>query len=126
MSKKIEEKARTFAELPYSIKISKDKTVDGGDVFIASHPELVGCMAQGDTVEEAVETLKEVTCEYIESLLEDRLPIPVPSSRLTTTVYIRTTISETVRGNKPFIDILSDVVQPSTREDISTVECLSC
>jgi hypothetical protein len=83
-------------------------------------------MAQGETVEEAVKSLKEVTYEYILSLLEDHVPIPVPSSKLTTTKYAHLTIQGTIRGNKPFIDILSNVAQPSVREDISTVECVSC
>lgn len=89
-----------FEELPYTLKISKDKTVDGKDVFLAIHPELIGCMAQGITVEEAVGNLKEVTYEYILSLLEDRVPIPVPSSKLTTTTYI-TTVRGEIKGNKP-------------------------
>ena len=85
------------------------------------HPELPGCMAQGETVEEAIENLKEVTLEYILSLLEDRLPIPIPSGRLTktTTSY---SISNTVTGSKSFLDALSEAVQPCTRQEISTVE----
>ncbi len=126
MNRKLDEKARTIAEWPYTIKISKDKTVDGGEVFLASHPELIGCMAQGETVEEAVQNLKEVTYEYALSLLEDRMPIPVPSSRLTIIRSAHATIVRTITANKPFTDILSDVVQPSTRQDISTVDCVSC
>jgi predicted RNase H-like HicB family nuclease len=126
MNKKLDERARTVAEWPYTLKISKDKTVDGKDVFLASHPELIGCMAQGEKVEEAVENLKEVTYEYILSLLEDHVPVPVPMSKLTITKYAHSTIAETVTGNKPFLDILSDAVKPSIREDISTVECVFC
>jgi len=123
---KLVERARTVAEWPYTTKISKDKTVDGGQVFLASHPELIGCMAQGETVEEAVKNLKEVTYEYVLSLLEDHVPIPLPSSRLTITRSAHSTIERTITANRPFIDILSDVVQPSSRQDISTVDCVSC
>jgi predicted RNase H-like HicB family nuclease len=126
MSRNLNERARMFTELPYTVKISKDKTVDGKDVFLASHPELIGCMAQGITVEEAVGNLKEVTYEYILSLLEDKVPVPVPPSKLTTTTYGHLTIQKEIKGNKPFIGILSEVVQPSVRQDISTVECVSC
>lgn len=126
MDRKLDERLRTIMEWPYAVKISRDKTVDGKEVFLASHPELIGCMAQGETVEDAVKSLKEVTYEYILSLLEDHVPIPMPSSRLTRTRAAHSTIVGTITGNKPFGDILSDVVQPSTREDISTVECVSC
>jgi predicted RNase H-like HicB family nuclease len=126
MNKILEKRARTVAEWPYTLKISKDRTVDGKEVYLASHPELIGCMAQGETVKGAVESLEEVTYEYILSLLEDHVPIPVPLSKLITTKYAHLTIQGTVKGNKPFIDILADVAQPSVREDISTVECVSC
>ena len=126
MNRKLDERARAVAEWPYTLKISKDKTVDGKDVFLATHPELIGCMAQGETVQEAVGNLKEVTCEYILSLLEDQVPIPVPSSKLTITSYAHSTIESTIMGNKPFLDVLSDVVQPSARNDVSTVECVFC
>lgn len=124
MNKKLEERAKTVAEWPYTLRISKDKTVDGKDVFLASHPELIGCMAQGETVEEAVKNLKEVTYEYILSLLEDHVPIPIPSSRQTTTGA--RTIHAEVQGHRPFLDIMSDVVQPSVRTVVSTVDCVSC
>ena len=124
MNRSLDERAKTVVGWPYTMKISKDKTVDGRDIFLASHPELIGCMAQGDTVEEAVKSLKEVTYEYILSLLEDHVPIPLPSSRLTTTGA--RTIHGEVQGHRPFLDILSDVVQPSVRTDISTVDCVSC
>lgn len=126
MNRSLEKQAKEFAELPYIVKISKDKTIDGGSVFLASHPELIGCMAQGVTVEEAVESLREVTYEYILSILEDKMPVPVPQSKTMTSVEKPLVIEETVMGNKPFIDILSDSIQPSTREDVSTVECVSC
>lgn len=126
MNGKLDKRARTVTDWPYAVKVSKDKTVDGKEVFLASHPELIGCMAQGETLEEAVKSLKEVTYEYILSLLEDHVPIPLPSSRLTITRSAHSTIVRTITGNKPFVDILSDVAQPSTRQDISTVECVSC
>ena len=126
MNKKLDEQAKLLAELPYTLKIAKDMTVDGQYVFLASHPELIGCMAQGAKVEEAVESLKEVTYEYILSLLEDKLSVPMPLSRQTMTGYARATIKGEVKGNKPFGDILVDIIQPTTREDISTAECVFC
>jgi predicted RNase H-like HicB family nuclease len=126
MNKKLDEQAKLLAELPYTLKIARDITVDGKNVFLTSHPELIGCMAQGDEVDKAVDNLREVTYEYILSLLEDKLPVPMPLSRQSTTGYARATITGEVKGNKPFGDILVDVIQPTTREDISTAECVSC
>lgn len=121
MNRSLQDRAEIAAAWPYTIRISKDETIDGQIVYLAMHPELPGCMAQGETVEEAIENLKEVTFEYILSLLEDRLPIPIPSGRLTktTTSY---SISNTVTGSKSFLDALSEAVQPCTRQEISTVE----
>jgi predicted RNase H-like HicB family nuclease len=119
----LQNRAKTTAAWPYTVRISKDETVDGQIVFLATHPELPGCMAQGKDVEEAMANLKEVTFEYILSLLEDRIPIPMPSGRTkTTTSY---SISNTTIGNKSFLDILSEAVQPCTREELSTVELVN-
>ena len=125
MNKNAQEKAKTVAAWPYTVKISKDETTDGRSVFLATHPELVGCMAQGATIEEATGSLKEVTYEYVLSLIEDRLPIPVPSARVTRTTQAIVSKTYTVVGNQPFPDVLSKVVQPRSRQDISTVELVT-
>jgi len=123
MKKGINERARLLVELPYAVKIAHDKTVDGGEAFLASHPELTGCMAQGSTVEEAVKALKEVTFEYIVSLLEDNIPVPLPSSNMTATGSC--TIYADVQGNNSFKDISGDTGQPFIKGGISTAECVS-
>ncbi len=59
----------------YSIFIKYDP-VD--KIYVASVPELPGCMAHGDTKEQAlkeIETAKEL---WIETALEDGQPIPEP------------------------------------------------
>jgi predicted RNase H-like HicB family nuclease len=71
MNRNLETMAKTAASWPYAVRISQDETTDGKTIYVAAHPELVGCIAQGTTVEEATENLKEVTYEYILSLLED-------------------------------------------------------
>ena len=48
---------------------------DGG--YNASYPALPGCHSQGDTIEEALENIKEAIGCYLESLEKDRLPISV-------------------------------------------------
>jgi len=122
MNRNLQDRAEIAAAWPYTVRISKDETTDGQTVILASHPELVGCMAQGTTIEEATENLKEVTLEYILSLMEDKLPIPLPSARLTKTAQAQPTIRNTVSGGKSFLDALSEVAQPRTRQEISVVE----
>ena len=39
-------------------------------------PALKGCVAQGETPEEALRNLKEAMKDYIECLIEDGLPVP--------------------------------------------------
>lgn len=78
---KLDKQAEILADKPYPIDIMADRTVDGKPVYVVSHPELPGCMAQGDTIGEAMDNLKDARIEYILSLLEDRLPVPFPHSR---------------------------------------------
>ena len=41
-------------------------------------PDLPGCVAVGDTVEEAAEAMREAIQFHIEGLREDELPVPEP------------------------------------------------
>jgi len=43
-------------------------------------PDLPGCFSAGDTLDEAVETVKEATAAWIDSALDNGLPVPSPSS----------------------------------------------
>lgn len=59
----------------YSVFIKYDPT---DKIYVASVPELPGCMAHGNTKEQAlkeIETAKEL---WIETALEDGQPIPEP------------------------------------------------
>lgn len=44
--------------------------------FVAYAPTLKGCVSQGQTKEEALKNIKEAMEVYIESLLDDGLPVP--------------------------------------------------
>jgi len=128
MGNKLQDKAHKLAELPYTVRVEKDKTTDGQEIFLATHPELIGCMAQGANVKEAVDNLREVTEEYILSLLEDRLSVPSPLTKLTSTTQETITVSGTFTAPTPksLLDTLGEVAQPSTREDVATVELITC
>src|SRR5262245_12122257 len=89
-----EEMAKRFASLPYSIVVEQDETTEGEPIYVLSHPELPGCIAQGETWEEALDNLSDATYEYISSLLEDGLAVPEPRqhqirhiANLTTNTY---------------------------------------
>lgn len=86
MTHDLRAQAEKLAAELYTVEILKDETVDGKTVFVASHPELPGCMAQGVDIAEAVENLGAAAVEYIMSLLEDGLPVPSPSTKMTHTM----------------------------------------
>jgi len=127
MGNRLQDRACKLAGLPYTVKVEKDKTIDGHEIFLATHPELIGCMAQGANVKEAVDNLKEVTEEYILSLLEDSLPVPAPLTKLTSTTQETITVSGTFTAppTKSLLDVLGEVAQPSTREEVATIELIT-
>ena len=77
--------AEKLAARPYIDQVIKDETTSGKPIFVALSPELEGCIAQGVTLEEAIQNLKEARIDYIYSLLEDGLPVPKPQVQSTTT-----------------------------------------
>jgi predicted RNase H-like HicB family nuclease len=44
--------------------------------FVAYIPALKGCVSQGETRKNAMANLKEAAEAYIETLIEDHLPVP--------------------------------------------------
>lgn len=52
------------------------------DTFIAEVPELPGCVADGETRQEALAAVEVVIAEWIETAKELGRPIPEPSGRL--------------------------------------------
>ena len=54
----------------FKVVLEKDEEVGG---YIISCPSLPGCYSQGDTVEEALENIKEAIQACLESLAEDEI-----------------------------------------------------
>lgn len=50
--------------------------------FVAEMPELPGCMADGETPQEALNNIQKIACEWIETARELGRPIPAPRGRL--------------------------------------------
>lgn len=52
------------------------------DAFIAEVPELLGCMADGQTYRQALENVEQIIQEWIDTARELGRPIPQPKGRL--------------------------------------------
>jgi antitoxin HicB len=65
-----------FMALPYKIEIAP---TEDGTGFTARIPDLKGCIAYGETVEEAYEMVADVKQAWIEIALEEGWAIPEPS-----------------------------------------------
>ena len=66
-----------YMKLPYTIELTPD-TDEGG--FVASYPDLPGCLSIGDTAEEAVANAIDAKRAWLEAALEDGVEIQEPSS----------------------------------------------
>jgi predicted RNase H-like HicB family nuclease len=56
--------------------------IERGDTSFGAHvPDLPGCVAVGETEEEAVRLVREAITLHLEALAEQGLPIPEPRSR---------------------------------------------
>lgn len=73
----MKDKLDHFLSLNYRYELFRDEE-DGG--FFATHPELSGCAAQGETAEEAIVNLDVARRLWIETRVKDGLPIPEPVS----------------------------------------------
>lgn len=65
----------------YTTVVREDRRGDKA-CYMAYHPELPGCMAQGDTWQKAVESLREARRDYISVLQEEGMPVPVPKHQV--------------------------------------------
>lgn len=52
------------------------------DAFIAEVPELAGCMADGETYENALENVQVVIDQWLETAKQKNRPIPKPKGKL--------------------------------------------
>lgn len=104
------ERARKLAAINYSIEVLKDETSTGETVYLAKNPQLYGCMAQGTSPEEAMESLEEARIDYIHSLLEDGLDVPNPEETLTGAS--KPTFTSTIN----YFEVMSDEAYKKLRE----------
>lgn len=74
----VEKDLKYYAKLPYTIILERHD--DQGNYWVARVAELPHCLIHTDTPEEAVREIEEVKMDWIQSNLEDGLPIPEPTS----------------------------------------------
>lgn len=55
---------------------------EADQAFIAEIPELPGCMADGQTYQEALSNAETIIKEWIDTARELNRPIPIPKGRL--------------------------------------------
>ena len=49
--------------------------------YSAYSPDIPGCVAVGDTLEEVSQNMREAIQFHLQGLIEDKLPIPEPTTR---------------------------------------------
>jgi antitoxin HicB len=65
-----------YMKINYPYELSKEDEEDG---FFATHPDLPGCMSEGETADEAIENLDAARELWIETRLEGGHSIPEPA-----------------------------------------------
>ena len=125
MSDTFRRQAETLAQArTYSVQIAMDETTeDQAPIFFLTVRELPGCSAQGISLKEAFANLAEVKVDFIESLLEDGLPIPPELAMTTTSFAIEKpkVYDMTPAKDEGFEDDLGRMVRPSHRVHVGEV-----
>jgi predicted RNase H-like HicB family nuclease len=65
---------RTYDITNNGVTYRLDEASEGG--YVASVPELPGCLSEGATIDEALANIREALALYIECALEQGLPLP--------------------------------------------------
>ena len=70
-------KTKDYLSLSYKMEIEQDP--DEGD-YVASFPDLPGCVTCADTLEKAIELASDAKREWIAAALDEGIDIPLPNS----------------------------------------------
>ena len=66
-----------YMSLPYRLEIVEDKS-EGG--YVASYPDLSGCLTCGETIEEVVKNANDAKKEWLLAAIEENIDIPEPDT----------------------------------------------
>jgi len=64
-----------YMKLPYKLEIVPDTEESG---FVASYPELPGCISCGETIASAVANIEDAKREWLQAAIEDHMEINEP------------------------------------------------
>ena len=115
MNEELWKNAEKLANRNYTIMVSVEKATSGEQLFMAKNPELVGCMAEGNSLEDAIANLKEARVDYIYDSLKSGSKIPDPAPIAVQTVGTADFVNPNafkIEKQKGFDDNLGNVVQP--------------
>ncbi len=73
-------KAKQLAARQYFTVINREETEEGERYYVAVNPDFPGCIADGQTPEEAKQELAKARIDFIYFMLEDNLVIPEPKT----------------------------------------------
>jgi antitoxin HicB len=68
-------------KLEYAVRIERLAESDGGG-YLATVPDLPGCVSDGETPEEALKNVQEAIASWIEAAKEWKQDVPKPSTPL--------------------------------------------
>ncbi|MEO1821264.1 type II toxin-antitoxin system HicB family antitoxin [Dehalococcoides mccartyi] len=78
-----------YMELPYTVVIEPDEDNDGGTYYVARALELTGCIGDGDTPEESLESLAIHKRMWLEDQIERGYKIPEPQQKFSGKFNVR-------------------------------------
>lgn len=78
-----------YMELPYTVVIEPDEDNDGGTYYVSRILEIPDCMGDGDTPEEALESLVIHKKMWLEDQLERGYKIPEPQQKFSGKFNVR-------------------------------------
>ena len=82
MDNNLRQQAEELAGRPYRFRLQRDETTDGRPMFLAGVVEVTDCVGHGETERAAIDDARQALIDYIQSLLEDNMPVPVPHELL--------------------------------------------
>ncbi len=89
-----------YLNLGYYIEIKKDFDYDGKEYYVAEIPDLRGCGAEGETIEEVLKKIQEAKEAWLEVCLEKGLEIPEPKNNVNCiTIYDIDTTNKKLKKN---------------------------
>jgi predicted RNase H-like HicB family nuclease len=98
--------AEKLASRPYLTVVLRDVTTDSEVIYVAMNPELEGCIAQGDTPDEARQNLSETRIDFIRYMLEDEISIPEPQAISNAVISVSTDFESITEAKNSDVDLL--------------------